>query len=73
MDRDTYDSLHLPVGSPCKTWSYRICFYCDSDFIVRVMVSVLVFPVVNHRFKPQSGQIKTIDLVFAASPLSTLL
>jgi hypothetical protein len=41
--------------------------------MVRVMVSVLFFPAVDHRFKPQSGQIKTIDLVFAASPLSTLL
>ena len=35
------------------------------------MVSVLASSVIDRRFEPRSGQTKTINLVFVASPLST--
>jgi hypothetical protein len=35
------------------------------------MVNVLASSVVDRGFEPQSGQTKTIKLVFFASPLST--
>ena len=43
----------------------------DRGFICGVTVSVLVPSAVDRGFEAQSGQTKTIKLVFVASPLST--